>query len=343
MAGSKLILCCRIQPSRDVKFPSAPEPFLPSHQSLPQIRVTSLYRFTRFDDCRAIQRSLQLACERMGVRGTLILASEGINGTIAGKEAMVEEVLQHIRSLPGCADIASKDSHASEMPFQRLKVKIKREIVTMGEPGVSPLHGVGDYVAPADWNAFISGPGTIVVDTRNSYEVEAGTFRDSINPGIRSFRDFPAWFRARRESMTGDDAPKVAMFCTGGIRCEKATALLKAEGVENVYHLQGGILKYLEEVPAEESLWEGECFVFDQRVCLTHGLETGTFEVCYACRMPVAEKEKTSSEYEEGVSCPACHSTRTARQQKRYAERHRQAQLAEERGDSHIGPRRGNG
>ncbi len=307
-----------------------PESELPSHPSLPQIRVASLYHFTRFDDCRAIQRILQLACERNGIRGTLILASEGINGTIAGRDEAIEEVLQQIRSLPGCAHISSKDSHASEMPFLRLKVKIKQEIVTMGEPDVSPLHGVGEYVAPADWNALISEPGTVVIDTRNSYEVEAGTFRGSINPGTRSFRDFPAWFRTRRESMTADGAPKVAMFCTGGIRCEKATALLKAEGVENVYHLQGGILKYLEEVPAEESLWEGECFVFDQRVCLTHGLETGTFDVCYACRMPVAEEDKASPEYEIGVSCPACHSKRTARQQERYAERHRQAQLAED-------------
>jgi UPF0176 protein len=209
----------------------------------------------------------------------------------------------------------------------------------MGEPEVSPLQGVGEYVAPADWNALISDPDTIVIDTRNSYEVEVGTFKNAIDPGTASFREFPAWFRERRASLTGGKAPKVAMFCTGGIRCEKATALLKAEGVEEVYHLQGGILKYLEDVPAEESLWQGECFVFDQRICLTHGLATGTFEICFACRMPVAEEDKARPEYEAGVSCPACYSTRGSEQRERYAQRHRQTLLAEKRGQKHIGPR----
>jgi UPF0176 protein len=316
---------------------------LPSSQALPQIRVTSLYQFTRFDDCGRIQRMLKLACDRGGVRGTLILAPEGINGTIAGSDDAVEEVVRHIRSLPGCADMAVKDSRAGEMPFHRMKVKIKKEIVTMGEADVSPLHGVGEYVAPRDWNALISDPNTIVIDTRNSYEVEVGTFRNAIDPETRSFRDFPAWFREHRASLTGGTAPKIAMFCTGGIRCEKATALLKAEGIEDVYHLQGGILKYLEEVPAEESLWEGECFVFDQRVCLAHGLETGTFEICHACRMPVAEEDKSSPQYEAGVSCPGCHGTRSSIQREGYAERHRQARLAQERGDRHIGPSQGDG
>jgi UPF0176 protein len=314
---------------------------LSSSEVPPQIRVTSLYQFTRFEDLPAIQRMLRLACGLAELRGTLILAPEGINGTIAGSDEAVEGLVRQIRSLPGCAGLEVKDSHAGEMPFHRMKVKIKKEIVTMGEPGISPLHGVGEYVAPGEWNALIRDPATIVIDTRNSYEVEVGTFRNAIDPGTRSFREFPAWFRERRAYLTGDKAPKVAMFCTGGIRCEKATALLKAEGVEEVYHLQGGILRYLEEVPAEESLWEGECFVFDQRVCLTHGLETGTFEICHACRMPVAEADRARPEYEEGVSCPGCHSTRNLEQRGRYAERHRQARLAEERGDKHIGPRPG--
>ena len=210
----------------------------------------------------------------------------------------------------------------------------------MGEPGISPVDGVGEYVAPRDWNALISDPATIVIDTRNSYEVAVGTFGNAIDPGTASFRDFPAWFRAQRSALTHGEAPRIAMFCTGGIRCEKATALLKAEGVENVYHLEGGILKYLEEVPEAESLWQGECFVFDQRVCLTHGLAAGSFEICHACRMPVAEAERASPDYREGVSCPACSGARNAEQRERYAERHRQARLAEERGDRHIGPRR---
>lgn len=313
---------------------------MPSSQS---VRVASLYQFTRLDDCQGVQQMLKLACERGGVQGTLILAHEGINGTIAGSDEAVEAVIRQIRALPGCEAMAVKDSRAPEMPFHRMKVKIKNEIVTMGEPDISPLHGVGEYVAPGDWNALISDPGTIVIDTRNSYEVEAGTFRNAIDPETSSFRDFPAWFRDQRASLIDGKAPKVAMFCTGGIRCEKATALLKAEGVDEVYHLQGGILKYLEEVPAEESLWEGECFVFDQRVSLTHGLATGSLGMCHACRMPVSEEAKASPEYEEGVSCPSCYQARNAEQRERYAERHRQALLAEERGEKHIGQRQGDG
>jgi UPF0176 protein len=303
-----------------------------------QIRVTSLYQFARFNDCSGIKQMLKRQCELGELRGTLIVAPEGINGTIAGSDGAVEGVVQQIRSLPGCADMKVKDSHAGEMPFHRMKVKIKDEIVTMGEPDISPLQGVGEYVAPGDWNALISDPNTIVIDTRNSYEVRVGTFKNAIDPATKSFRDFPSWFRERRDSLTGGRAPKIAMFCTGGIRCEKATALLKAEGLEEVYHLEGGILKYLEEIPAAESLWEGECFVFDQRVCLAHGLEAGTFEICHACRMPVAEEDKASPKYEEGVSCPGCYRARTLEQRERYAERHRQTRLAEERGDKHIGP-----
>ena len=308
-----------------------------SSQVPPPIRVASLYRFARFDDCPGIQRILKRLCERGGIRGTLILAPEGINGTIAGSGEAVAAVVRQIRTLPGCADIKVKNSRTDEMPFHRMKVRIKNEIVTMGEPGVSPLDGVGEYVAPADWNALISDPATIVIDTRNAYEVEVGTFRHAIDPRTRSFRDFPAWFRAQRESLAVGKSPKVAMFCTGGIRCEKATALLRVEGVEEVYHLEGGILKYLEDIPPEESLWEGECFVFDQRVCLTHGLQAGSFEICHACRMPVAPADKADPDYEEGVSCPACFGARSAEQRAGYAERHRQARLARERGHRHVG------
>ncbi len=312
---------------------------MPSHQPSSQIRVASLYQFKRFDNCPEIQQRLKLACEEGGVRGTLILAPEGINGTIAGSVDAVEEVVQHIRGLPGCAGILVKDSFACEMPFHRTKVKIKSEIVTMGEPATSPADGVGEYVAPSDWDALIADPNTIVIDTRNSYEVKAGTFKNAIDPETHSFRDFPTWFRERRASIVGEKGRKIAMFCTGGIRCEKATALLKAEGISDVYHLQGGILKYLEEIPAEESLWEGECFVFDQRVSVTHGLAIGTYELCHACRMPVSQGDKASPEYEDGVSCPSCYRERNSEQRSRYAERHRQARLAEQRGDQHIGHR----
>jgi UPF0176 protein len=310
---------------------------LPSSTVMPQIRVASLYQFAHFDDCPSVRQMLSGVCEKGGVRGTLILAPEGINGTIAGADDAVEEVIRRIRALSGCADMAVKDSHASEMPFHRMKVRIKKEIVTMGEPNVSPLHGVGEYVPPSEWNALIADPDTIVIDTRNSYEVEVGTFRNAINPATDSFRDFPAWFRENRASLAEGKAPKIAMFCTGGIRCEKATALLKSEGIDQVYHLQGGILKYLEEVPAEESLWQGECFVFDQRVCLTQGLKAGSFDICHGCRMPVAEGDKASPQYQAGVSCPACYATRNPKQRQRYIERHRQAQLAEQRGSRHIG------
>lgn len=316
-----------------------PEPRLPLSEASPQIRVTSLYQFTRLDDCDGIQRMLSQSGERAGVLGTLILATEGINGTIAGSKDAIAEVIRHIRSLPGCGDMPVKDSYAPEMPFYRMKVRVKKEIVTMGEPDVSPIHGVGKYVAPGEWNALISDPDTIVIDTRNDYEVQVGTFPNAINPGTRSFRDFPAWFRERRASLADGRAPKIAMFCTGGIRCEKATALLKAEGIDDVYHLQGGILKYLEDVPAEDSLWQGECFVFDQRVCLVHGLEAGSFDICRACRMPVAQGDKASPHYQEGISCPACYRARDDGQRERYAERHRQTRLAGERGERHLGQR----
>lgn len=240
------------------------------------IRVTTLYRFSRFDDCAAIQQRLKEVCGEAGLRGTLILAREGINGTIAGAPDDVERVLEEIRSLHGCEGLEVKDSFAREMPFQRMKVKVKPEIVTMGEPDIDPLEDVGHYLAPEDWNAFISDPDTILIDTRNDYEVEIGTFRNAINPETKFFRDFPAWFREWRSANIGDaPAPRIAMFCTGGIRCEKATAFLKAEGLEEVYHLEGGILKYLEVVPEAQSLWQGDCFVFDERGSLAHGLEPG--------------------------------------------------------------------
>jgi len=302
------------------------------------IRVAALYRFTRLSDLAAIKPPLAQLCCANGVRGTLLLANEGINGTIAGTDDGIDAVLAHIRTLPGCADLEVKDSRAATMPFHRMKVRLKREIVTMGEPDIDPLEDVGHYVDPADWNALIADPGTIVIDTRNDYEVAVGSFAGALDPKTRSFRDFPAWFREHRDELVGDGPPpRIAMFCTGGIRCEKSTAFLKAEGLDDVYHLKGGILKYLETVPEAESLWEGECFVFDQRVAVGHGLAPGTHGLCHACRMPVSATDRASPLYVEGISCPACHDARDATQRAGYAERERQMRLAEARGQTHVG------
>lgn len=301
------------------------------------IRVVALYQFTAFADLEQIKAPLARLCCALGVKGTLLLAREGINGTIAGTDDAIGQVLAHVRALPGCADIDIKESRAPTMPFHRMKVRLKREIVTMGQPDIDPLD-TGHYVAPADWNALIDQPGTIVIDTRNDYEVALGSFSGAIDPRTRSFRDFPEWFRANRERLlSGEEKPKVAMFCTGGIRCEKSTAFLKAEGLDEVYHLKGGILAYLETIPPEESRWQGECFVFDERVSVGHGLAPGDNQLCRACRMPVTPEQRGSPLFVEGLSCPACHSERTDEQRARYAERHRQTLLAEARGEAHVG------
>lgn len=304
----------------------------------PPLTVAALYRFTRFDDCAALAAPLRWICNEAGVRGTLLLAPEGINGTIAGSRVSVDAVLDHIRTLSGCDTLELKFSQAATMPFHRMKVRIKREIVTMGESDIDPRAHAGTYVAPENWNALISDPATIVIDTRNRYEVAVGSFAGAIDPKTAHFSDFPAWFREEREAILGSGAtPKVAMFCTGGIRCEKSTAFLRQEGVDEVFHLEGGILRYLETVPAEDSLWRGECFVFDQRVTVTHGLAQGTYSTCHACREPVSDTDRASPLYEEGVACPACHANRTAEQRASYRERHRQERLAAHEGRAHVG------
>ena len=302
------------------------------------IRVVALYRFTTFQDCEVVRGPLALACCSREVKGTLLLAGEGINGTIAGSDEAIDHVLAYIRALPGCADVEVKESRASTMPFYRMKVRIKREIVTMGKPDIDPLTGAGHYVAPQDWNALIDQPDTILIDTRNDYEVAVGSFAGAIDPRTRTFRDFPAWFHRHREELLGGRRrPKIAMFCTGGIRCEKATAFLKAEGLDDVYHLKGGILAYLEAVTPEQSRWQGECFVFDERVTVTQGLRPGNHELCRACRMPVSAEQRASPLYVIGVSCPACHAERSDEQREGYAERHRQTRLAKVRGTTHVG------
>jgi UPF0176 protein len=303
------------------------------------VRVAALYKFAPFEDCEAMRDELATLCRMNHIKGTLLIAHEGINGTIAGDDAGIETLLSHIRAFPGCADLDVKTSWADTLPFHRMKVRIKREIVTMGRPDIDPLADAGHYVTPEDWNALISDQTTIVIDTRNDYEVAIGTFAGAIDPGTKTFRDFPDWFRTQRESLVGTGTPpRIAMFCTGGIRCEKATAFLKAEGLSEVYHLKGGILNYLETVPPEKSLWRGDCFVFDQRVAVTDDLAPGSNKLCYACRRPVSEEDCRSPLYIQGVSCPACHHERTDAQRAGYAERHRQTLLAARRGDSHIGP-----
>lgn len=301
------------------------------------IHVAAFYQFTRFDDCAAIRDALLPLCNANGVRGTLLLAQEGINGTIAGAAQSIAAVLAHIRALPGCAELDVKHSRAAAMPLHRMRVRLKREIVTMGAPDLDPT-SVGDYVAPQEWNALIDQPDTIVIDTRNDYEVAIGSFAGAIDPRTKSFREFPDWVRAHRDEWERDgSAPKIAMFCTGGIRCEKATAFLKAEGLDAVYHLKGGILAYLEQIAPEDSRWQGECFVFDERVSVGHGLALGTHGLCRACRMPVSPADTQSPLFVEGVSCPACHEARSDAQRTRYAERHRQAELAAARGEAHVG------
>jgi UPF0176 protein len=300
------------------------------------ITVAALYHFTPFPDPEALRAPLLAACEAHGIKGTLLLAREGINGTIAGEAEALQAVLAHIRALPGCDGLDVKFSPAPEMPFHRIKVRVKREIVTMGEPDIDPTLSAGHYVDPHDWNALIADPDTLVIDTRNDYEVAVGTFRGAVDPQTPTFRDFPAWFREHRDELLGGKT-KVAMFCTGGIRCEKSTAFLRSEGIEEVYHLKGGILKYLEHVPEEQSLWQGECFVFDERVTVRHGLEQGTFALCRACRRPLDAAALAHPDYEDGVSCPACIHERTPEQRAGYAERQRQEALARQRGELHVG------
>jgi UPF0176 protein len=296
-------------------------------------RVAALYRFVRITDPAALRADLASFCCGQGIKGTLLIAPEGINGTVAGSDGAIEALVERLGTHE-LTDLEIKFSRASSMPFHRLKVRLKAEIVAMGRSAVDPLLSVGTYVDPSDWNALIADPETIVIDTRNDYEVAIGTFRGAVDPATKSFREFPGWAEANRDMLEGR---KVAMFCTGGIRCEKATAFVRSLGLEDVYHLKGGILKYLEEVPSSESLWEGECFVFDERVSVGHGLEEGEAELCRACRMPLTAADRASPLYEPGISCPHCHDVRSEEDRARYAERQRQVELAERRGEEHIG------
>ena len=289
------------------------------------LTVAALYKFTPFTDPATLKPPLLKRCLDEDVRGTLLLAPEGINGTIAGTAAAIAAISEAIRDLPGCADIEWKESTAAEMPFNRMKVRLKREIVTMGQPSVDPTAAVGRYVDAADWNALITAPDVAVIDTRNDYEVALGTFEGAVDPGTASFGEFPAWWEKNRDRFAGK---RIAMFCTGGIRCEKSTNYLLGQGVRDVFHLKGGILKYLEDVPAKDSCWKGTCFVFDKRVSVGHGLEEGPNVLCYACRMPLAPDDLERGDNEAGVSCRHCINTHTDADRDRFRERQRQLRLA---------------
>jgi UPF0176 protein len=295
--------------------------------------IAALYHFTRFEDPTALKGPLAATCCKHGVTGTLLLAEEGINGTIAGTRAGIDAALAHIRVLPGCADLEWKESSATEKPFRKMKVRLKREIVTMGQPDVDPRARVGHYVEAKDWNDLIRAEDVAVIDTRNDYEVAIGTFDGAIDPQTKSFGEFPAWWEANKDRFHNK---RIAMFCTGGIRCEKSTNYLLGQGVEEVYHLKGGILKYLEEIPAEDSTWDGACFVFDGRVSVGHGLTEGPHLLCHACRRPILPEDRARPEYEDGVSCHHCIDETSEDDKARFRERQKQIELARDRGETHL-------
>ena len=299
-----------------------------------QYVTCALYKFVALPNYGSIRHPLLKVMTDNQVYGTLLLASEGINGTISSTRAGIDAVLNWLSQQPGLENIDTKESFDKEIPFYRTKVKLKKEIVTMGVEGIDPRQVVGTYVKPQDWNDLISDPEVLVVDTRNDYEVEIGTFKNAVDPKTTSFREFPNW---ANKNIDRAKTKKIAMFCTGGIRCEKSTAYMKEQGFDEVYHLEGGILKYLEEVPKDQTLWQGECFVFDNRVAVDHDLKRGSYDQCHACRMPITEQEKTLDSYQEGLSCHHCFDRVSDEQKQRFAQRQKQVQLAKARGEKHIG------
>ena len=296
--------------------------------------VCALYKFVTLENYESMREPLHRVMLDNQIKGTLLLAQEGINGTVSGPQEGIDALLAWLNSDERLAPISFKISLHTEQPFYRTKVKLKKEIVTMGVEGIDPRKTVGTYVKPKDWNDLIADPEVTVIDTRNDYEIEIGTFKHAINPNTESFREFPAYVA---NELDPSKHKKVAMFCTGGIRCEKSTAYLKEQGFDEVYHLEGGILQYLEDVPQEESLWEGDCFVFDNRVAVNHDLEQSHYDQCYACRLPITAEDKASDKYEPGVSCPHCYGKHSEEQIKRFREREKQVQLAQERNEAHVG------
>jgi UPF0176 protein len=286
--------------------------------------VATFYKFVRLPDFAEKREPLLAYCQAQSIKGTILLAAEGVNGTITGSRQDINSVLSFLRSDPRLADLEPKESYADAQPFDRMKVRLKKEIVTLGLPEINPSDRVGTYVSPKEWNSLICDPEVIVIDTRNDYEVSIGTFQGAQNPKTRSFHEFPDYVRDRLDP---NKHKKVAMFCTGGIRCEKASSFMMAQGFREVYHLKGGILKYLEEVPEEESLWQGECFVFDQRIAVRHGLEEGTHDMCRSCGHPICDEDKTSPHYQDGISCPYCFDRLTQEKRSRQEARQRQIEL----------------
>ncbi|MFT7178511.1 MAG: UPF0176 protein [Oceanospirillaceae bacterium] len=303
-------------------------------QDQSQIIVCALYKFVTLEKFQDLRQPLLKVMEYNKIRGTLLLASEGINGTVASNRQGIDALLAWFEKDARLGNIVVKESFETSNPFNRIKVKLKKEIVTMGIEGIDPKQVVGTYVKPKDWNTLISDPEVVLVDTRNAYEVKVGTFEGALNPNTTNFREFPQYVR---DNLDPKANKKVAMFCTGGIRCEKSTAYLKEQGFDEVYHLEGGILKYLEEVPEADTMWQGECFVFDNRVTVNHQLEKGEYDQCHACRLPITKEEQTSEKFLEGISCPHCFDTHTLDQRQRYEERQRQMELSKERGEAHIG------
>ena len=301
-----------------------------------EILVAALYKFVEIDDLLSLQSNLYEICEKNNIMGTILIANEGINGTISGKNNEINQTISLLKSDKRFANIEIKYSSTNKQPFHRMKVRLKKEIVTIGLPEINPNKKVGTYVKPEDWNDLISDPNVIVIDTRNKYETKIGSFQNALDPETSSFREFPDWVKKFKSSKENANK-KIAMFCTGGIRCEKASSLMKEEGFEDVYHLQGGILKYLEAIDKENSLWNGECFVFDQRVCLTDELEVGSYKMCFACRMPITEEEMQNEKYIEGISCIYCYDKTTKEKKERFGSRQRQILLAKERGEKHLG------
>lgn len=298
------------------------------------IVVAAMYKFVALPDFKALREPLLNFCVSQGIKGTLLLAHEGINGTVAGTREAINALLNYLRQDTRLVDIEHKEAFDDAQAFYRMKVKLKKEIVTMGVESIDPTQDVGTYVEAKDWNALISQPDVLLVDTRNYYEYNIGTFAGAINPETTTFREFPQYVKTHLDPAKHK---KVAMFCTGGIRCEKSTAYLKQQGFDEVYHLKGGILKYLEEVPESETLWQGECFVFDNRVAVNHKLEKGIYDQCHGCRHPITEADKASEKYLQGVACPLCYDNQTPDQRARFSERQKQMQLARARDQLHVG------
>jgi len=301
--------------------------------------VATLYKFSLIKEPNLLQLKIRSKFKSYSVYGTILIGNEGLNGTISGNKSNIVKAIKYIKSIEGFDNIDIKYSEAQENPFARLKIKLKKEIVTIGDVSIDPNDIAGQYVNPENWNDLISDENTILIDTRNDYEYSIGTFKNSINPNTVKFREFPEWVKKQNFSKEDKETKKIAMFCTGGIRCEKASSFMKKEGFNDVNHLKGGILKYFEVVDEQESLWSGECFVFDDRVSVRHDLSVGTFDMCHGCRMPITEEDKKSMSYIKGVACPKCFNEKTEEQKARYMSRQKQIDIARGRNQKHIGPK----